>query len=86
MRLVSQEGDSFDCKNCNGEVVAEGDKLAGQWGDGDDNAGGQQCEKLRTCFKNWRFTFCLFVVLVPFGLGYVFEFSMVHKLLFSSIE
>lgn len=30
LRLVSQEGDSFDCKNCNGEVVAEGDKLAGQ--------------------------------------------------------
>lgn len=49
-------------------------------------AGGRQCEKLRTCFKNWRLIFCLFAVLVPFGLGYVFEFSMVHKLLFPSIE
>lgn len=30
LRLVSREGDCFDCKNCNGEVVAEGDKSAGQ--------------------------------------------------------
>lgn len=46
--------------------------------------------KRRTCFKNWRFVFYygvyLFTVLVPFGIGYVSEFSMVRKLLFPSIE
>lgn len=47
-RLVSFEDEYFHCENCNGELVAESDKLAGQeMGDGDDNARRRRREKLR---------------------------------------
>lgn len=48
LRLVSLEDDSFHCENCNGELVAESDKLAAQeGGDGDDNARRRRREKLK---------------------------------------
>lgn len=46
--MVSLEDDSFHCENCNGELVAESDKLAAQeGGDGDDNARRRRREKLK---------------------------------------
>lgn len=48
LRLVSPEDEYFHCENCNGELVAEGDKLAAEeMGDGDDNARRRRREKLR---------------------------------------
>jgi transcription initiation factor TFIIE subunit alpha len=48
LRLISPEDESFHCENCNGELVAESDKLAAQeMGDGDDNARRRHREKLR---------------------------------------
>lgn len=38
----------FHCENCNGELVAESDKLAAEeMGDGDDNARRRRREKLK---------------------------------------
>lgn len=38
----------FHCENCNGELVAESDKLASEeMGDGDDNARRRRREKLK---------------------------------------
>ncbi|KAJ4713333.1 transcription initiation factor IIE subunit alpha-like [Melia azedarach] len=48
LRLVSLEDEYFHCENCNGELVAESDKLAAQEaGDGDDNARRRRREKLK---------------------------------------
>ncbi|XVF71096.1 hypothetical protein PTKIN_Ptkin12aG0007700 [Pterospermum kingtungense] len=48
LRLVSMEDEYFHCERCNGELVAESDKLAAQEaGDGDDNARRRRREKLR---------------------------------------
>ncbi|KAI9156135.1 hypothetical protein LWI28_001120 [Acer negundo] len=48
LRLISMEDESFHCENCNGELVAESDKLAAQeTGDGDDNARRRRREKLK---------------------------------------
>ncbi|XP_039010421.1 transcription initiation factor IIE subunit alpha-like [Hibiscus syriacus] len=48
LRLVSLEDEYFHCERCNGELVAESDKLAGQdVGDGDDNARRRRREKLK---------------------------------------
>ncbi|KAL5736164.1 hypothetical protein ACOSP7_030639 [Xanthoceras sorbifolium] len=48
LRLISLEDESFHCENCNGELVAESDKLAAQeGGDGDDNARRRRREKLK---------------------------------------
>ncbi|KAH7549299.1 hypothetical protein JRO89_XS13G0011100 [Xanthoceras sorbifolium] len=48
LRLVSLEDEFFHCENCNGELVAESDKLAAQeGGDGDDNARRRRREKLK---------------------------------------
>lgn len=42
------EDEYFHCERCNGELVAESDKLAAQEaGDGDDNARRRRREKLR---------------------------------------
>lgn len=47
-RLVSMEDEYFHCENCNGELVAESDKLAAQeLGDADDNARRRRREKLK---------------------------------------
>lgn len=48
LRLVSPEDEYFHCESCNGELVAESDKLAAQeMGDGDDNARRRRREKLK---------------------------------------
>ncbi|TXG60093.1 hypothetical protein EZV62_014666 [Acer yangbiense] len=48
LRLISMEDEFFHCENCNGELVAESDKLAAQEaGDGDDNARRRRREKLK---------------------------------------
>ncbi|MQM05714.1 hypothetical protein Taro_038540 [Colocasia esculenta] len=48
MQLVSLNDEAFHCENCNGELVAEGDKLAAEEkGDGDDNSKGRHREKLK---------------------------------------
>ncbi|XP_062146522.1 uncharacterized protein LOC133854364 [Alnus glutinosa] len=48
LRLVSMDDDYFHCESCNGELVAESDKLASQeGGDGDDNARRRRREKLK---------------------------------------
>lgn len=42
----------FHCENCNGELVAESEKLAAeQLGDGDDNARRRRREKLKDMFQ-----------------------------------
>ncbi|GAB2274562.1 hypothetical protein Dimus_009329 [Dionaea muscipula] len=51
-RLVSMEDEYFHCESCNGELVAESDKLAAQeLGEGDDNARRRRREKLRDMFS-----------------------------------
>ncbi|KAI3911005.1 hypothetical protein MKW98_015662 [Papaver atlanticum] len=48
LQLISLTGEGFHCENCNGELVAESDKLAAdEMGDGDDNARRRRREKLR---------------------------------------
>ncbi|MQL81768.1 hypothetical protein Taro_014236 [Colocasia esculenta] len=48
MLLVSPNDDYFHCENCNGELVAESDKLAAEeMGDGDDNSRRRRREKLK---------------------------------------
>lgn len=47
LRLISPEDESFHCESCNGELVAESDKLASQGtADGDDNDRRKRREKL----------------------------------------
>lgn len=47
LRLVSTEDEYFHCESCNGELVAESDKLASQGStDGDDNDRRRRREKL----------------------------------------
>lgn len=48
LQLISMEDEYFHCESCNGELVAESDKLASQEvGDGDDNARRRRREKLK---------------------------------------
>ncbi|XP_042457008.1 general transcription factor IIE subunit 1-like isoform X5 [Zingiber officinale] len=48
LQLVSLTDEYFHCENCNGELVAESDKLAAEeMGDGDDNARKRRREKLK---------------------------------------
>lgn len=52
LQLVSMEDEYFHCENCNGELVAESEKLAAeQLGDGDDNARKRRREKLKDMFQ-----------------------------------
>ncbi|KAL5230709.1 hypothetical protein ABZP36_029485 [Zizania latifolia] len=47
LQLISYTDEYFHCENCNGELVAESDKLASEeMGDGDDNARKRRREKL----------------------------------------
>lgn len=47
-RLISDDGENFLCENCQGELVAESDKLAAQEvGDADDNVRRRRREKLK---------------------------------------
>ncbi|TXG48966.1 hypothetical protein EZV62_024841 [Acer yangbiense] len=56
LRLISMEDESFHCENCNGELVAESDKLAAQeTGDGDDNARRRRREKLKDMLQRMEF-------------------------------
>ncbi|CAI9113637.1 OLC1v1014276C1 [Oldenlandia corymbosa var. corymbosa] len=51
-RLVSMEDDYFHCENCNGELVAESEKLTAQEvGDRDDNARRGRRDKLEAMLK-----------------------------------
>ncbi|KAM7479736.1 hypothetical protein LguiA_027949 [Lonicera macranthoides] len=53
LRLISPEDEYFHCESCNGELVAESDKLAAQeMGDGDDNARRRRREKLKDMLQN----------------------------------
>ncbi|KAM7474271.1 hypothetical protein LguiB_021514 [Lonicera macranthoides] len=53
LRLISPVDEYFHCENCNGELVAESDKLAAQeMGDGDDNARRRHREKLKDMLQN----------------------------------
>ncbi|MBA0703936.1 hypothetical protein Golax_016228, partial [Gossypium laxum] len=48
LRLISLEDESFHCERCNGELVAESDKLAAEEvGEGDDNARRRRRENLK---------------------------------------
>ncbi|WOL05824.1 general transcription factor IIE subunit 1 [Canna indica] len=48
LQLVSFSDEYFHCENCNGELVAESDKIAAEeMGDGDDNARRRRREKLK---------------------------------------
>ncbi|KAK1314143.1 hypothetical protein QJS10_CPA06g02182 [Acorus calamus] len=48
LRLISMKDDSFHCEKCDGELVAESDKLAAEeMGDADDNARRRRREKLK---------------------------------------
>lgn len=53
LRLISPEDEYFHCESCNGELVAESDKLAAQeMGDGDDNARRRRREKVKDMLQN----------------------------------
>ncbi|XP_059640748.1 uncharacterized protein LOC132282925 [Cornus florida] len=53
LRLISPDDEYFHCESCNGELVAESDKLAAQeMGDGDDNARRRRREKLKDMLQN----------------------------------
>jgi hypothetical protein len=48
LQLVSYTDEYFHCETCNGELVAEDDKLASEeMGDGDDNVRKRRREKLK---------------------------------------
>ncbi|KAG6642912.1 hypothetical protein I3843_09G169000 [Carya illinoinensis] len=48
LRLISLDDEYFHCESCNGELVAESDKIAAQeGGEGDDNARRRRREKLK---------------------------------------
>lgn len=51
-RLVSMEDEYFHCEVCNGELVAESEKIGSQEvGDGDDNARRRRRDKLEDMLK-----------------------------------
>ncbi|CAK7349787.1 unnamed protein product, partial [Dovyalis caffra] len=53
LRLISLVDEYFHCENCDGELVAESDKLAAQeGGDGDDKARRRRREKLKDMLQN----------------------------------
>ncbi|CAK7326860.1 unnamed protein product [Dovyalis caffra] len=54
LRLISLVDEYFHCENCDGELVAESDKLAAQegGGDGDDNVRRRRREKLKGMLQN----------------------------------
>ena len=61
LRLISMEDEYFHCENCNGELVAESDKLGAQeGGDGDDNARRRRREKLKDMLQNMEVIFALY--------------------------
>mgnify|MGYP004718169949 CR=1 FL=1 len=52
LRLVSMLDEYFHCEICNGELVAESEKLTAQeMGDGDDNARRRRRDKLEDMLK-----------------------------------
>ena len=56
--LISLEDEYFHCERCNGELVAESDKLAAQEvGDGDDNARRRRREKLKDMLQKMEVFF-----------------------------
>lgn len=66
LQLVSLTDEYFHCENCNGELVAESDKLAAEeMGDGDDNARKRRREKLKDMLQKMEVRLTL---LTPFYL------------------
>lgn len=60
-RLISDDGENFLCENCQGELVAESDKLAAQEvGDADDNVRRRRREKLKEMLQ--KLEVCEFVM------------------------
>ncbi|CAN1342964.1 General transcription factor IIE subunit 1 [Linum perenne] len=59
LRLISMEDEFFHCENCNGELVAESDKLTVQDGDTDDNARRRRREKLKDLLQKMEVCFPL---------------------------
>lgn len=52
IRLISPDDDYFHCESCNGELVAESDKIASQGlADGDDNARRHRRETLEKMLR-----------------------------------
>ena len=69
LRLISPEDEYFHCESCNGELVAESDKLAAQeMGDGDDNARRRRREKLKDMLQ--KMEVCFFFLGVFYFLFY----------------
>ncbi|KAF8391831.1 hypothetical protein HHK36_022169 [Tetracentron sinense] len=57
LQLISPSDEYFHCESCNGELVAESDKLAAQeMGDGDDNARRRRREKLKDMLQKMEVT------------------------------
>lgn len=82
LQLISLEDEYFHCESCNGELVAESDKLASQEvGDGDSNARRQRREKLKDMLQNMEVCLvfvCLLFVLVSYNndlISLLFAFS-----------
>lgn len=64
LRLISFEDEYFHCENCNGELVAESDKLAAVQGvDGDDNVRKRRHEKLKDMLQKMEVWILFFNVL-----------------------
>lgn len=73
------EDEYFHCESCNGELVAESDKLAAQEaGDGDDNARRRRREKLKDTLQKMEVVILIFLfrVLVPV----LYYFEWIHYL------
>ena len=71
LQLVSMVDEYFHCENCNGELVAENDKLSVADGDTDDNARRRRREKLKDLLQKMEVCFPLSLVsidCVAFGL------------------
>lgn len=74
LRLVSMEDEYFHCESCNGELVAESDKLAAQEaGDGDDNARRRRREKLKDTLQKMEVVILIFLFRVLVPVLYYFE-------------
>lgn len=58
LQLVSMTDEYFHCEGCNGELIAESDKLAAdEMGDGDDNARRRRREKLKDMLQKMEVVF-----------------------------
>lgn len=74
LRLISPDDECFHCESCNGELVAESDKLAAQEvGDADDNAKRRRHEKLKDVLQ--KMEVCYLLRLTSFLSGLLVNYS-----------